>query len=72
MHYKYVNNYIIFTTCVQGFLNTTEPYNPEAYAADAVMALALALNESYPEDPSLNLSLHRTLETVMFNGASVS
>lgn len=69
MCYKSVK---LFTTCVQGFINTTEPYNAEGYAADAVMALALALNKSYPEDPSLNLSLYRALETVMFSGATVS
>ena len=65
-------NLDILKTCVQGFLNTTEPFNSEAYAVDAVMALALALNRSYLEDPSLNLSLHHALETVMFSGASVS
>ena len=36
-----------------------------------MMALALALNKTLA-DPSLNMSLHSALETVVFNGASVS
>ena len=60
------------TYTLQSSLNFTEPYNSSSYAMDAVMTLALALNETL-ENPSLNLSLQPTvIEGVMFSGASVS
>ena len=49
----------------------SETYNSNGYARDAVMALALALHETY-ENSSLNLSLGMALETVKFNSTSVS
>ena len=48
-----------------------KPYNSSSYAMDAVMTLALALNKTL-ENPSINLSLQRAIQAVMFSGASVS
>ena len=56
---------------LQSSLNITEPYNSSSYAMDAVMTLALALNETL-ENSSLNLSLQTAIEAVRFNGTSVS
>ena len=52
-------------------LNIAEPYNSSSYAMDAVMTLALALNQTL-EDPSLNFSLQTAIEDITFSGASVS
>ena len=56
---------------LQGSPNIIKAYNTNAYATDAVMALALALNETY-ENPFLNGSIQSALEAIMFSGASVS
>ena len=61
---------ITYTSYSQTSLNITEPYNSSSYAMDAVMTLALALNETL-ESPSLNLSLQAAIEDVMFSGTSV-
>ena len=36
------------------------------------MTLALALNKTLENDPSLNLSLQTAIEDIMFSGSSVS
>ena len=51
--------------------NITEPYNSSFYAMDAVMTLALALNETLAQNPSLNLSLQTAIEAIRFSGVSV-
>ena len=43
-----------------------------SYAMDALMSLAIALNETLVTSPHLNLSLQDVIKTTMFNGASVS
>ena len=43
-----------------------------SYAMDALMSLAIALNETLVRSPHLNLSLQDAIESTMFNGASVS
>ena len=55
---------------LQGSPNITEPYSANFYAADAVVALALAINETL-ENPFLNGSLHSALEAITFSGSSV-
>ena len=55
----------------QSSLNITEPFNSSSYAMDAVMTLALALNQTL-EDPSLNLTLQTAIQDIIFNGVSVS
>ena len=57
---------------MQTSLNISEQFNYDSYAIDAVMALALALSETYNNNSLTNLSLQRALEEVMFSGASVS
>ena len=52
--------------------NITEPYNSISYVMDAIMTLALALNETLAQNPSLNLSLQTAIEAIRFSGASVS
>ena len=49
----------------------TKPYNSSSYAMDAVMTLAMALNETV-DNPSLNLSLQTAIQNIKFSGASVS
>ena len=58
-----------------------ETFNPKTYAVDAVMSLALALNETLRptfngtlmEDLQINTTaLKSALQTTMFNGVSVS
>ena len=56
---------------MQNHQNISRSFTFSSYAADAVMALALALNETYADYPSMNVNLHRALETVVFNGDSV-
>ena len=62
-------------------MNITETFNAKAYAMDAVMTLALALNETLrptfngtsTEDLQINkTALKGALQNTMLNGASVS
>ena len=55
----------------QSSLNITEPFNSSFYAMDAIMTLALALNQTLV-DPSLNLTLQTAIQDIIFKGASVS
>ena len=56
---------------LQSSLNILEPYNSSSYAMDAVMTLALAMNETL-ESLSLNMSLQASIiHAVTFTGASV-
>ena len=52
--------------------NVTEAFNTSTYATDALMSLAIALNETLSTSPHLNLSLQDAIQSTMFNGASVS
>ena len=62
-------------------MNITETSNAKTYAMDAVMTLAMALNETLPptfngtstEDLQINMTaLKGALQSTMLNGASVS
>ena len=66
---------------MQGATNITQRFDVGAYAMDAVMTLALALNETLParfngtltENSQLNMTRLKTaIQGSMFTGASVS
>ena len=66
-----VDYHIISEVILQSSLNILEPYNSSSYAMDAVMTLALAMNETL-ESLSQNMSLQASIiHTVTFTGASV-
>ena len=62
----------VYYTFFQEIFNVTETFNSNAYAMDAVMTLALALNETLMGTQLTNLSLSDTIQATMFTGISVS